>query len=72
MRARMYSKLLVTASLIITSSLSGIEPILEKRSAMVERRFTSLSISVTMLLSTPIDSSSCVHAMSDEMGVPNW
>ena len=67
----MYSRLDSTASLIDVSSLSGMEPILENLSAMVDRRFTSLSMSVTMLLSTPIVSSNWVHAMSEEMGVPS-
>ena len=72
MRLLIYSSEVSTASLINSNSLSGIEPIFEKRSAIFDRRFTSLSMSATIFLSTPIDSSSCVHAISDEIGVPSW
>ena len=39
---------------------------------MVLRRRTSLSISDTVSRSTPISGSSSIHAISDEIGVPNW
>ena len=45
MRLLIYSSEVCTASLMNSSSLSGIEPIFENRSAIFDRRFTSLSMS---------------------------
>ena len=71
MRERIYSMLDTTLSLMNASSISGFEPIFEKRSAITLRRCTSLSMSLTMSASTPSEWSICVHAISDEMGVPS-
>ena len=75
MRDRIYSSERVMAALRYSSFSSGTEPILEKRSAMVERRFTSLSISAAasaVASASPSERrSKSVHAISDEMGVPN-
>lgn len=50
----------------------GADPILEKREAMVLSRLTSLFISLTMSGSTPTESRYSIHAISEDMGVPNW
>ncbi len=71
MRVDIYDAASLTTVLRLAGSSVGFEPTFPNREAMVERRVTSLFISFTMSASTPSDSRSSIHAMSDEMGVPS-
>lgn len=52
--------------------MRGVDPIFEKREAMVLKRFTSLFISARVSRSTPISGNSSIHAINEEIGVPSW
>ena len=55
-----------------SSLSSGVEPILEKRSAMSCSLLTSLSISGMSASSGYVSRSISTHAISDDIGVPSW
>ena len=59
-------------STIFVGTGSGSEPILEKRSAIVCKRFTSLSISVNREGSISFVRKYSTQAISEDIGVPNW
>jgi len=71
MREDIYSAEWLTMVLRSSISIDGREPILENRDAIVDNRFTSLSISATISGLTPESGRSSSHAMSDDMGVPS-
>ena len=71
MRVAIYSAELIAMSFRSPGSIDGREPILENLAAMVERRVTSLFISATASLSIPMLSSSSIHAMREDIGVPS-
>lgn len=70
-RAAMYRVALDTAVFTSTGVMAGREPILPNRDAMVDSRFTSLSISSVTVGSMSRLFSSSIHAISDDMGVPS-
>ena len=72
MRVCIYEAARPTTVLRSSVSICGREPIFENREAIIDRRFTSFSISPTISRSTPISLRSCVHAISEDMGVPSW
>ena len=71
-RVSMYPKAARMDSTIFVGTGSGSEPILEKRSAIVCKRFTSLSISVNREGSISFVRKYSTQAISEDIGVPNW
>ena len=71
-RLLVYPKATRMDSTIFVGTGSGSEPILEKRSAIVCKRFTSLSISVNREGSISFVRKYSIQAISEDIGVPNW